>query len=78
MFKESMGTMVKLATTAFGLVAALAWNEAIKNLFATIFGERAGIISLFVYAALVKVIAVMVTNRLGKLAEKMGAEVQRK
>ena len=70
--KESLKTMIQLATTAFGLVAALAWNEAIKALFAKIFGETSGIISLFVYAALVTLAVVFVTSRLGKLAEKAG------
>lgn len=63
--------MVGLATSAFGLVAALAWNEAIQSLFRRIFGEASGIISLFVYAVAVTVIAVWVTLRLGKLGEKL-------
>ncbi len=63
--------MVTLATSAFGLVAALAWNEAIQTLFKEIFGKAGGIISLFVYAVAVTVVAVIVTSRLGKIKEKL-------
>jgi len=62
--------MVTLATSAFGLVAALAWNEAIQTLFKEIFGKASGIISLFVYAIIVTIAAVIVTSRLGKIGEK--------
>jgi len=78
MGKETLKTMVTLATTAFGLVAALAWNGAIIGLFNEIFGERSNLISLFVYAAIVTVIAVLVTSKLGKLAEKVGVEAEQK
>lgn len=72
--KNYLKTMISLATTAFGLVAALAWNSAITALFAKIFGEASGIISLFVYAILVTVLVVLITAKLGKLAEKAGSE----
>ncbi len=69
--REYVKTMIQLSTTAFGLVAALAWNEAIKTLFAEIFGTHSGIISLFVYATVITLVTVMVTARLGKLADKL-------
>jgi uncharacterized membrane protein required for colicin V production len=78
MVKESIKTMVTLATTAFGLIAALAWNEAITALFRKVFGEASGLISLFIYAIIVTVIAVFVTSRLGKLAEKVGIKTDKK
>jgi len=74
MGKEALKTMVTLATTAFGLVAALAWNSAITELFKKVFGEASGIASLFVYAVIVTIIAVIVTSKLGKLAEKVGTQ----
>jgi hypothetical protein len=70
--KNYLKTMTQLATTAFGLVAALAWNSAITTLFKKIFGEASDIVSLFVYAILVTVIVVLITAKLGKLAEKAG------
>ena len=78
MGKEALKTMVTLATTAFGLVAALAWNGAITGLFNEIFGQRSNLISLFVYAVIVTVMAVLVTSKLGKLAEKVGAKANEK
>ena len=71
MSKEYLKTIIQLSTTGFGLVAALAWNEAIKTLFSEVFGKTSGIISLFIYAILVTFIVVIVTKKLGKLAEKM-------
>ena len=68
--KEYLKTIIQLATTAFGLVAALAWNEAIKSLFKEIFGATSNIIGLFVYAVVITVVVVTITTRLGKLAEK--------
>lgn len=72
--KNYLKTMISLATTAFGLVAALAWNSAITALFARIFGEASGIISLFVYAVVITLLVVTITAKLGKLAEKAGLE----
>lgn len=77
MNKEVLDKMITLATSAFGLVAALAWNEAIKTLFSEIFGTASGIISLFIYAIVVTIIAVMVTTRLGKIAEKVVVKNQK-
>ncbi|MDP2685366.1 MAG: DUF5654 family protein [bacterium] len=69
--KEYLKTMVQLSTTGFGLVAALAWNEAIKALFKEIFGTTSGIIGLFVYAIIITFVVVLVTKKLGKLSEKV-------
>ncbi|MDD5567345.1 MAG: DUF5654 family protein [Patescibacteria group bacterium] len=71
MSKEVLDKMVGLATSAFGLVAALAWNEAIQTLFKTVFGTASSIVSLFIYAIAITAIAVWITARLGKLSEKM-------
>jgi len=50
-----------LVTAAFGLVAALAWNEAIKAIFKEIFGEAESIGPLLIYAILVTIAAVILT-----------------
>lgn len=64
----------KLVTSGFGLVAALAWNELIKevvNLYIKpIFGKNSGLISLAIYAIIVTFLAVFVTYQLSKFAEK--------
>jgi hypothetical protein len=39
-----------LATTTFGLVAALAWNDDIQSILKTYFGEQQGLIAKIWYA----------------------------
>ena len=63
-------TMISLASAAFGVVAALAWNGAITALVKQIFGTGGEIISLFIYAIVITVIAVIVMVNLGKVAER--------
>ena len=63
-------TMISLASAAFGVVAALAWNSAITALVKQIFGPGGQIVSLFIYAVLITVVAVIVMVNLGKLAER--------
>jgi hypothetical protein len=62
--------MIALASAAFGVVAALAWNSAITALVKQIFGSGGQIVSLFIYAILVTILAVIVMVNLGKLAER--------
>ena len=56
-----------LITTAFGLVAALAWNEAIKSAIKQ-FGLD--IYGPWVYAIIVTIFAVMITFWIGKISQK--------
>ena len=74
MSSEVLDKMVQLVTAAFGLVAALAWNEAIQALFTLIFGEAGNIAAKFFYAVVVTVVVVFVTVRLGRLAERVRKE----
>lgn len=68
--REVLSKTITLIISAFGLVAALAWNEAIKAFLASIFKQEAGIASLFVYALLVTILAVFVTVYLSKVSAK--------
>jgi hypothetical protein len=63
-------TMISLASAAFGVVAALAWNSAITALVKELFGSGGQIVSLFLYAIIITVIAVIVMVNLGKVAER--------
>jgi amino acid permease len=63
-------TMISLASAAFGVVAALAWNSAITALVKQIFGTGGQIVSLFLYAILITIVAVIVMVNLGQLAER--------
>ena len=66
-------TMIALASASLGLVAALAWNEAIKATLA-ILGLGESLAGLYTYAILATVLAVVVLIWLGKLASKVGGD----
>ena len=68
--------MIGLASAAFGVVAALAWNSAITAWFNQIFpGQgRARVSALFVYAVVVTLIGVVVIVSLGRLSARLKAE----
>lgn len=57
----ALDKMAALITAAFGLIAALAWNEAIKAIFKEIFGEADAIGPLLIYAIVVTIAAVILT-----------------
>lgn len=67
--------MLQLATSGFGLVAALAWNSVIQEFVNTqikpFLPKGSGVISLFIYALVVTAIAVIVTYQLTQLTEKL-------
>ncbi len=71
-------TFAALITAAFGLIAALAWNEAIKALIAQFFQAGNALIGLFVYAIIVTVIAVAVTYVIAKTLARYGMELNKK
>ncbi|HOP67172.1 MAG TPA: DUF5654 family protein [Methanoregulaceae archaeon] len=58
---EALDKIGALLTAAFGLVAALAWNGAIQEIFKQIFGEASTIAAQLIYAIVVTLIAVIVT-----------------
>ncbi len=57
----SLDKIAALITAAFGLVAALAWNDAIKAIFKEIFGEADAIGPMLIYAIVVTIAAVILT-----------------
>lgn len=72
--RELVKQMVTLSTAGFGLVAALAWNDAIQAFFKEYIDKYisagSGIFSRFLYAALVTVVAVLVTYELSKISKE--------
>ena len=58
---QVLETFASLITAAFGLVAALAWNETIKSAVAKVFGEANDLVGLLIYAIIVTVLAVIMT-----------------
>ena len=59
--KEIREKIAALLTAAFGLVAALAWNGAIRAIFVRVFGTADTIGGMLTYAIVVTIIAVIVT-----------------
>lgn len=72
---EVVRQMLTLATSGFGLVAALAWNSVIQEFVNSYikrwFENGSGIASLFIYAILITALAVFVTLQLSKLLERL-------
>jgi len=68
--KQVIEKLATLITAAFGLIAALAWNDTIKAIFNRIFGSPDTIWAMLVYAIVITLIAVFVTIQIGKVAEK--------
>jgi hypothetical protein len=58
---EVLDKIAALVTAAFGLVAALAWNEAIKAVFREIFGAEDAIGPMLIYAIAVTIVAIILT-----------------
>jgi hypothetical protein len=67
-------TMITLAAASLGLVAALAWNEAIKALIRKVLGEDDSLAGLFIYAILATAVAIVVLLILGNAAARIGGE----
>ena len=66
-------TMIALASASLGLVAALAWNEAIKATLVKL-GLGESLAGLYTYAIIATVIAVLALSWLGRLASRIGGE----
>lgn len=74
---EILEKISTLVVAGFGLVAALAWNNAIKKLFELIFGKQSNIFAMFGYAILITIIVVVVTIKLGQTTRKIKADIQK-
>ncbi|MBI2314832.1 hypothetical protein HYU93_02120 [Candidatus Daviesbacteria bacterium] len=73
--RELFQQLVTLSTSAFGLAAALAWNETIQQAVKDFIEPSlpgSGILSRFIYAVLVTLLAVLITFQLTRLAQKWG------
>lgn len=73
-FRSFLQTMITLATASLGLVAALAWNDAIKATFKKILGAADDLGALYTYAALATVLSIVVVGVLSWLSARVGGE----
>ena len=67
-------TMITLASASLGLIAALAWNEAIKAGMKVMFGEGDNLAALFIYAIFATILAIVVLSILARMAARIGGE----
>lgn len=71
--KELLEQMLTLSTAAFGLVAALAWNEAIKTFvdqYIQPYFPDTAVYYKFFYAVIVTVLAVIITYQLSNIRSR--------
>lgn len=70
---EILEKMTGLVIAGFGLVAALAWNEAIQDLFKRIeiFGAKDSLLAKFAYALLITAVIVAVTYYLSRSVDRL-------
>ena len=71
--KELLEEMATLSTAAFGLVAALAWNEAIKSFvdqYIQPYFPNTAIYYKFFYAIIITLLAVFITYELSQLRSR--------
>ena len=79
MTAEVLDKFAELITVALGLVAALAWNTAIQNLFTTIFGEAGGaLVGQFIYAIIITLVVIFATISVGRAAERAWLDEERR
>lgn len=75
--RELIEQFITLSTSGFGLVAALAWNEAIqsfvKEYIERFYPAQSGVISKFIYAIIITLLAVFITYQLSRLASKFNS-----
>lgn len=78
--KEVVDKMSQLATAAFGLVAALAWNNAIQAVFKHYYpqpDDPAAIWPLIGYAAFVTLVAVVIILWIGRAAARLKGQEEK-
>ena len=68
---EILDKFSQLITTALGLVAALAWNDAIQTVFQQFLGTAGGALAAKIfYAVLVTLIVIFATIAVSRAAER--------
>ncbi|MFH1473872.1 MAG: DUF5654 family protein [Candidatus Aenigmatarchaeota archaeon] len=68
--KRIRENFITLIVSAFGLVSALSWNDAIKSAIATLFPNSSDLVYKFYVAVAVTIIAVLMTYFLSRVKQK--------
>ena len=72
--KVVLQSMIALSSAALGLVAALAWNDAIKETIKRILNSDDSLSSKYIYAILATILAVVVVLTLARVAARVGGD----
>lgn len=59
--------IITLVIAALGLIAALAWDEALRHIFETLFGGKGTLFEEISYAIAITVLAALISVQLGRL-----------
>lgn len=73
-FRNILQTIITLASASLGLIAALAWNDAIRATMKKILGPDDSIPALYLYAMFATFLGIVVVSVLGYFASKLGGE----
>jgi len=73
---QFLQALSSLIIAAFGLVAALAWNEAIKAAVKIVFGTADDLMGMLVYALLVTILAVIATMLITRAVDRSRARIE--
>jgi sorbitol-specific phosphotransferase system component IIBC len=76
---EVVRQMLALATSGFGLVAALAWNNVIQefvNTYVKKFLPGSGMVSLLIYAVIITLFGVIVTYQISNILAKVDPDAK--
>ncbi len=73
---EILEQISSLITAGFGLVAALAWNDAIKELISIILPQPSMFLGKIIYALIITIFVVLVTVNLGKIINRLKAAIK--
>ncbi|WP_404785229.1 DUF5654 family protein [Altericista sp. CCNU0014] len=72
--RNILQTIITLASASLGLIAALAWNEAIRATMKKILGPDDSIPALYIYAIVATILGIVVVSGLSYVASKLGGE----
>jgi Mg2+/citrate symporter len=76
---EILEKLSSLITAGFGLVAALAWNDAIKEVISAILPQPSSALwGKLIYALIVTILVVIITVNLGKIINRLKESIDSK
>lgn len=74
---EILEKFSSLITTGFGLVAALAWNQVIKDFIDSILPKPSMLMGELIYAVIITVLVVLFTFNLGRIINKLKETIEK-